>query len=261
MILKVTKKNGVPLFNGKTERSCPCIEEAGDNFGKEGNNDCLIGIYCCEEEQLEQWYTKDCEVREVEIVGEKIILEKGYCCKKVKHLRILTTNEIEEIAQKHGLRLNCLIQTAGNRAIQTAGFWAKQTAGNRAIQTAGAWAKQTADNDSQQTAGNGATQIAGDRAIQTAGAWAEQTAGNESQQTAGNDSQQTAGYGSVHIIFGDTSYIIKKGRNCVLIQYYQGGKYICDLDELLKDYEIGEKIKIVKGKVDSVETAEAEKGK
>jgi len=131
----------------------------------------------------------------------------------------------------------------------TAGDSVIQTDGDNATQRAGDWAMQKAGDCSTQMAGDSSIQTAGDEAIQTAGDWAIQKAGNYSTQTAGNFSTQTAGDFSTHIIFGDTSYIIKKGQNCVLIQYDGKKEYTYVLDELLKDCKVGEKVKISRGKI------------
>jgi hypothetical protein len=66
---------------------------------------------------------------------------------------------------------------------------------------------------------------------------------------AGYSSTQTAGDNSTMKIYGSTSYVIKSGKNCTLMQIYSDQTKILVLDKVLKKFEIGDRIMIKEGKV------------
>jgi hypothetical protein len=178
--------------------------------------------------------------------GDKIKFEKA---------TVLFSGEVHEVTTK-------LRELVGNKAIHysheattldkqimLAGSYSTQTAGDYSTQKAGSNSTQTADSYSTQTAGYSSTQTAGYSSTQTAGSYSTQTAGYSSTQTAGSNSTQKAGDNSTMKIYGSVSYVVKSGKNCILIQYYNDKKSIIDLDETLKDFEIGDRILIKEGKV------------
>ena len=90
---------------------------------------------------------------------------------------------------------------------------------------------------------------AGDDSTQNAGTYSTQEAGNWSTQKAGYKSIQKAGDDSTCVIYGDTSYVVLDGKNVLLTQISSDKRYILELDSLFKKYKVGDKLKIVKGKV------------
>jgi len=210
---KITKGNDGPLCrDGESYKAGKIYEE--ENLCEDKSTECARGIYFIDSIQAPLWWRGEpTSIWEVEPLGKIIKVSKGYRTDKLKMVKRLSEKEITKLLAPLGI--DYFNRTWG----------------------AGDWSTLTAGYDSTLTAGYDSTLTAGD--------W--------STLTAGNRSTLTAGYDSTLICHGDTCWIIKDGRNCILRQIWwddnESKSAVLDPDEVLKEYEKGDKVKIFKGKV------------
>lgn len=237
IFLKVTQKNGKPLFQVGTERPLPFIEEIY-NLDEDNINECAPGIYFCEPRQLPRWWKdENTEIRVVKPLGKIITISKGYRTNKLEHIKLLDKEELEKLEKAYGFNWENRKQVNGEYVTQVAGVNSTQIAGNGAIQTAGGHTTQIAKNNS----------------IQNAGWFSTQIAGREATQISRQYSLQKSGDYSTQIIYGDHSFIILDGINVITRQIYLGDgeriSKIIDHNKLFKKYKKGDKLEIIQGKV------------
>ena len=227
---------------------------------------------------------------EVKPLGKVIKVAKGFRTNKLQVVKVLTDSEVADLGKENGFTWYMSTQTSGDmstqtsgymstqtsgymstqtsgdRSTQTSGYMSTQTSGDMSTQTSGYMSTQTSGYMSTQTSGYRSTQTSGDRSTQTSGDRSTQTSGYRSTQTSGDRSTQTSGYMSTQtsgdwstlIAWGKKVYHKKLGKHIILRQIWNdaSGDYthaILDIDVLLKDFSIGDVVKIeegiIKGKV------------
>ncbi len=278
MYLKIVKKDGSPICLQKSNIKYR-VGEIYESELEESKEECVKGVYFIAPKHLLIWrdYILDSnnKILVVKPCGRIVEIKKGYRTDRLKIIRELKRSELKRIAKKEGLDIEKNIGygdtligwdgatligadksnlSANDRSILIGGEYSTLTGGVRSMLTAWDCSTLTAWHCSTLTAGNNSSLTASHWASLKSGYKSTLTAGDCSTLTGGDKSTLTAGDYSTLKIFGKECYIIKKGKGCVLHQIFfdETGNYksiILDLDEALKDYKEGDKIKIVKGQV------------
>jgi hypothetical protein len=143
--------------------------------------------------------------------------------------------------------------TQGDWSTAIQGDWSTATQEDKSTTTQGDKSTVIQRSYSTATQGDWSTAIQRSHCTATQGDWSTVTQGSYSTATQGDDSTVKQGDSSTCITYGNVTYVILHGKNVVLRQIYPNGdemvSKIIFLDELLKKYEKGTKLKIVGGEV------------